>query len=308
MNGNAGSEQSLSAAAKATPDPAAEPLPGPDLVAAAALLVSGLAGFSLARGRGRRLLKRANTPVVPPWSASDVATMILIHLACQVVAASLLLPQPNNPSYQWSEATNEMVAVTTATPAVTVVWQQLAAGILASTLTLAVAVPLLVFRSGGWGALLFASKRPGADVAAGLLMLLAITPPLLVLAGLLNRLVPYHHPILGYLASQQGPAALLLTLTSAVVVAPIVEEFFFRGVLQGWLERVAPAAAVPVSAAAFGLAHVDHGLGWIPLVGFGVAASLLTRRTGSLLASIVLHAGFNAVGVAAAMQHVQSAG
>lgn len=307
MNGDVGSEESVSAAAEATPDAAAAPLAGPDLIAAAALLTSGLAAFSLTRGRGRQFLNRPNTPVVPPWSASDVATVILIHLACQVVAASMLLPQPT-PSYEWSEATNDVVAVTTATPAGTVLWQQLAAGVLASTLTLAVAVPLLVFRSGGWGSLLFASSRPRADVAAGLLMLLAITPPLLILAGLLNQLVPYHHPILDYLASQQGPAALLLTLTSAVVVAPVVEEFFFRGVLQGWLQRVAPAAAVPVSAAAFGLAHVDHGLGWIPLVGFGVAASLLTRHTGSLLASIVLHAGFNAIGVVAALQQVQSSG
>lgn len=284
MNAEPGSETLSTTAAEATPESAAEPA---NFLVAAALVTSGLAGLSLSRGRGRRLLARVDTPVVPPWSASDVATVLLIHLASQVIAAGLLLPSSIPPG--------------------TVVWQQLAAGIAASALTLAVAVPLLVFRSGNWGALLFASRHPRGDVAAGVLMLLAITPPLLFLAGLLNQVVPYHHPILDFLGSQRDPSALLLTLGSAVVAAPVVEEFFFRGVLQGWLERVAPAAAIPVSAFAFGLAHIDHGLGWIPLVGFGIAASLLTRHTGSLLASIVLHAGFNAIGVGAALLQVHAA-
>lgn len=303
MRAERGSETLSTAAAEATPESAPEPA---TFLVAAALVTSGLAGLSLSRGRGRRLLERADTPVVPPWSASDVATVILIHLASQVIAASLLLPQPT-PNEQWSNTANDIVATTAGMPSDTVVWQQLAAGVLASALTLAGAVPFLVSRSGSWGPLLLASRAPRGDVAAGLLMLLAITPPLLILAGLLNQIVPYHHPILDFLAAEQGPAAMLLTVASAVVAAPIVEEFFFRGVLQGWLERVAPAAAVPVSAFAFGLAHIDHGLGWIPLVGFGIATGLLTRHTGSLLASIVLHAGFNAIGVAAAMLQVHSA-
>jgi membrane protease YdiL (CAAX protease family) len=78
--------------------------------------------------------------------------------------------------------------------------------------------------------------------------------------------------------------------------------------LQGWLERVAPAAAVPVSAVAFGLAHTGHGLGWIPLIGFGAAAGILARQTGSLLASIVLHASFNAIGLTAALAQLPAPG
>lgn len=255
-------------------------------VAVAAIVVSGLAAFSLIRGRGRGLLSSPRREQ-PPWTATDVVTVILLHLACQVVAAELLLPRP--------------------LPENTVVWQQLAAGIAASSMTLVVAIPLLALRSRSWRCLRLATRQPRRDIAAGLLMLLAITPALLVTAGLLNRLVPYHHPILEFLASQRGPQALVLTTASAVLVAPLAEEFFFRGVLQGWLERVAPSAAIPVSALAFGLAHVDHGLGWIPLVGFGAAAGILAKQTGSLLASITLHAGFNAVGLAAALSQLPSA-
>ena len=250
-----------------------------------ALFLCGAALISLTRGRGRRLLRPQ--PTAPaPWLASDVVTVILLHLACQVVAASLLLPQP--------------------LPEGRVVWQQLAASMLASLLTLAVAIPLLWTRAGNWAALRLTSPRLSGDIAVGVLMLLAVTPPLLMLAGQLNRLVPYHHPILDFLATQQGSSGLLLTIASAVVVAPVAEEFFFRGVLQGWLARVAPPLAIPVSAVAFGLAHLDHGLGWIPLVGFGVATGYLTRQTGSLVASIAMHAGFNAIGLAAAMVQLGS--
>jgi membrane protease YdiL (CAAX protease family) len=257
---------------------ASDPTAG--IVAITALGISVLAAGSLLFGRGRNLLSKQ--PREPAgWSATDVAAVILLHLACQVVAAGLLLPQPM--------------------PKGTVVWQQLAAGVLASVMTLAIAIPALTIRSRNWQSLRVSSRLPGRDVAAGLLMLLAITPALLLIAGLLNRLVPYHHPILDFLSTHREPGALALTAVSAVIVAPAAEEFFFRGVLQGWLERVAPAAAVPISAVAFGLAHADHGLGWIPLVGFGLAAGVLSRQTGSLLASVTLHAGFNAIGLVAAL-------
>ncbi len=286
MNPQPGGTEEATAAARAdTPAGAPEAGPTAGVVAIAAVAVSALAASSLIWGKGRQLLQPRPRPT-PPWAGPDVAAVILLHLACQVVAAELLLPRP------LAEGT--------------IVWQQLAASIVASVMTLAVAIPVLAIRGGGWPALRLGSSRPIADIAAGLLMLLAITPALLIIAGLLNQIVPYHHPILDFLAAERGPHALLLTATSAVLVAPLAEEFFFRGVLQGWLERVAPAAAVPISAAAFGLAHVDHGLGWIPLVGFGVAAGYLTRQTGSLLASLTLHAGFNAVGLAAALS--QSAG
>lgn len=257
---------------------ASDPTAG--IVAITALGISVLAAGSLLFGRGRNLLRKQ--PREPAgWSATDVAAVILLHLACQVVAAGLLLPQPM--------------------PKGTVVWQQLAAGILASVMTLAIAIPALAIRSRHLQPLRVMSRLPSRDIAAGLLMLLAITPALLLIAGLLNRLVPYHHPILDFLSTNRGPGALALTAVSAVIVAPAAEEFFFRGVLQGWLERVAPPVAVPVSALAFGLAHADHGLGWIPLVGFGVAAGVLSRQTGSLLASLTLHAGFNAIGLVAAL-------
>lgn len=44
------------------------------------------------------------------------------------------------------------------------------------------------------------------------------------------------HPVLRLLRDSPGPGTALLCLFSVVIVAPLVEEFFFRVALQGWLE------------------------------------------------------------------------
>ena len=44
------------------------------------------------------------------------------------------------------------------------------------------------------------------------------------------------HPVIRLLQDKPGPATTLLCLLSVALVAPLVEEFFFRVVLQGWLE------------------------------------------------------------------------
>lgn len=163
------------------------------------------------------------------------------------------------------------------------------------------------------------SDAPLRDLGLAAASLALMMPPLLVTAGLLNRLVPYEHPIIDLLKSSAREAALPVVVLSAVVVAPLVEEFVFRGVLQGWLEATEaklagwdgslpqprcgtgfPAGypgllAVGGSAMCFALAHISHGLGWIPLIGFGAAVGILRRERGSLLPGVIVHALFNAM-------------
>lgn len=90
----------------------------------------------------------------------------------------------------------------------------------------------------------------------------------------------------------------------AVVVAPIVEELYFRGLLlRSFQSRLSPATAVVAQALIFGLIHFRIGLGRgnitlvlaLATVGavFGVAASW-ARRLGP---AIVGHACFNLVAV-----------
>ena len=87
-----------------------------------------------------------------------------------------------------------------------------------------------------------------------------------------------------------------------IVVAPLIEEPFFRGLLQGSLDRVAGrTTSLALASLAFALVHVI-GAGWswtlvLTLLVYAVLAGLATRRTGRIGAAVVAHATFNAVGV-----------
>ncbi len=88
----------------------------------------------------------------------------------------------------------------------------------------------------------------------------------------------------------------------ACVGAPVFEELIFRGFAFNALLRYTPAwLAVLLSSALFGIAHLLPGnAGAIaPLAAGGVVLALVYYRTGSLIASMITHATFNAVTVVA---------
>lgn len=104
----------------------------------------------------------------------------------------------------------------------------------------------------------------------------------------------------------QGPVASVVLVVSLCVVTPLAEEVFFRGLLLGSLQRVAPVAvALVVASMVFGSIHYDFEpiagvvlavqLGLLGLFGFVLCVlAHFTRRLG---ASIAAHAVFNAVTV-----------
>lgn len=95
--------------------------------------------------------------------------------------------------------------------------------------------------------------------------------------------------------AQTMPLTLIGYLAAAVLIAPICEEIFFRGFVFGGLLRgmsLWPAALV--SAALFGIAHVDAG-SFPVLVVIGVVLAYVRWRFGSLLPGIALHACNNAI-------------
>lgn len=107
------------------------------------------------------------------------------------------------------------------------------------------------------------------------------------------------------LDSARGGKLAVLTVT-ALVVAPVVEELFFRGLLLRSLQRrMSAPAAVAISALAFGLAHVvfDWGSGVVlpALVALGMLSGVFAVRTGNLSRSILLHVGFNLLAVLAVL-------
>lgn len=50
--------------------------------------------------------------------------------------------------------------------------------------------------------------------------------------------IQYEHPLLEALKEKKDPATIAIVTFTAVVAAPLVEEFFFRVLLQGWLEKL----------------------------------------------------------------------
>jgi len=91
----------------------------------------------------------------------------------------------------------------------------------------------------------------------------------------------------------------------SVVLAPIAEELFFRGMLfQALRDRLGVWPGIGLSAVAFSLVHVTPGqapeaalLLFAVVFMTGVALGYLFHRRGSLLACIVMHAVFNTVQV-----------
>lgn len=94
----------------------------------------------------------------------------------------------------------------------------------------------------------------------------------------------------------------------AAVLAPVVEELVFRGLLlRALLRRMDVTGAVVVSSLAFALVHVigDPSVGSLAVVpgllGVGMVAAVLAVRSGSLSQPILLHVGFNLLTTAAAV-------
>lgn len=94
----------------------------------------------------------------------------------------------------------------------------------------------------------------------------------------------------------------LIVSVSTMIGAPLVEELFFRGLLQRSLARVGIVAVI-VQAIVFGMIHFtpDEGRGNVGIVlgvgVFGLVLGLASRHYGRLGPSIIGHALFNAAAV-----------
>ncbi len=78
-----------------------------------------------------------------------------------------------------------------------------------------------------------------ADVRAGSIAFLLFAPLVYGIQLILSLWFKTRHPLIELVEEQPPMPFLLLAGLSALVVAPIAEEYFFRHLLQGWLQRVA---------------------------------------------------------------------
>lgn len=88
------------------------------------------------------------------------------------------------------------------------------------------------------------------DISLGLRAAWLILPPTMLLMGLVSVMQKYSHPVLDALKPSGPDAAPDFTIFAALffttaIITPLVEEFWFRGMLQGGLQRLADMAAGP---------------------------------------------------------------
>jgi len=93
---------------------------------------------------------------------------------------------------------------------------------------------------------------------------------------------------------RENPQWRMPSIILAVGLAPVVEEFLFRGLLFRGLRRtLRPAFAVAASALLFAVVHPVVSV--VPVFGLGVATALVFWKTRMIWASIATHATYNAI-------------
>jgi membrane protease YdiL (CAAX protease family) len=133
---------------------------------------------------------------------------------------------------------------------------------------------------------------------------LAILPPLAVAFAAYSQfchlvgIKETAQDVADMLASSDSMAVVVLIAGFAIAVAPVFEEFLFRGFAYPVLkQRWGAWRALLVVSAVFAAIHFHlPSLG--PLFALGVGLGLAYEASGSLLAPITMHALFNAANVA----------
>lgn len=175
------------------------------------------------------------------------------------------------------------------------------------------------------------------NLARGFVAFLLVALGCYLLMAILTRLYPDSeaHDLVKMLRDDFHAPTIALAILSGVVLAPIAEELVFRGVLLGWLtswmagnpkpipepslddpdallrlefDRPAPKAPARspglrllpnvITAALFAALHAPQWPAPIPLFFLALVLGELAQRTGSLWASITLHACFNGLSIA----------
>lgn len=134
----------------------------------------------------------------------------------------------------------------------------------------------------------------------GLLYGLAAIPPILLLSMAIATITealgfePTLQEVFDWLGDATlAPGTRLFMIVAAIVIAPVVEELLFRGILFTAVLKARPFFfAALLSGLYFALVHF-HAPSFLPLLVLSTAFSAGYAATGSILTPIVMHALFN---------------
>ncbi len=164
-----------------------------------------------------------------PWGLADLALTVLLLIGGQAFALWLL-------NVNWGIQIGGDPAARLASDQAAIVF----AAALAEVAAVGLALAAIHWRYQVSAANLGLQRhRWSADIRLGLKAFVMLAVPVFAIQALLVQWFPSEHPLIEFV--KQHPDALFFAVTgfSAVIVAPIAEEYMFRVLLQGWLEKVA---------------------------------------------------------------------
>jgi uncharacterized protein len=232
--------------------------------------------------------REALLPENPTWNLLDIAAILgFVVLALAVVMTVTFLAAHSLPRFQKMSpeelAQNAMLMI----PAQTVLY----------LLLVAFMVQIVRLRNSGNFLAAIKWNIPAARTAvlavtggAGLALLSEI------FTSLLSRWIPKSLPIDKFF--QDTNSAYLLAVFG-IMVAPFVEELFFRGFLYPALaRRMGVVLSITITSAAFAVLHQGQlAHAWVPLLWLFVVGVVLTTvraRTKSVATTVLIHMGYNA--------------
>jgi membrane protease YdiL (CAAX protease family) len=134
----------------------------------------------------------------------------------------------------------------------------------------------------------------------GVGLLLAALPLIFASSAVVSSLMHVNsqkdsQPIMQLFERVSEPTRKIPIILLAIVIAPLAEEFFFRGFLYGVLKRYAGALpALVFTGVAFAVIHL-HVPSLLPLFLLACVLTLAYELSGSLLVPMAMHALFNAI-------------
>ena len=185
----------------------------------------GVAFVKLVRGQPL-LAYEPRRPV--PWGLVDLALVVLI-LVLTIKASSYLLkgqfgPAAGTENQPFTLHQNMLIILADTAMKVAV---------------MLIVTPIIMLRTGcTWRDLGIVPKEAGRDICIGLAAFCMLAPIVFTIQGLLTQLEPYKHPLIEMMTNTPDMQLFALLCFSAAILAPLSEEWAFRVLLQGWLEKL----------------------------------------------------------------------
>lgn len=187
------------------------------------LLMWGMLVFSIFKGKSWLPRLEARTP--QPWGAVDLLFVICLFIFLQMIGGAFFTAS-GLINRQELDADGPSLIL------------QFAMSAICSLVVVGGTVFIMTrcnVRAGGVG---WALHSFVSDVKLGFVTFLLIAPPTYILMALSTKIsgVPYEHPIMS--EAKENSSLLLPAMVMAVILAPLLEEFGFRVLLQGFLESL----------------------------------------------------------------------